>query len=88
MILSGALRGAGDTRVPLLITFAGYVLVRIPGAYWLAWPELELPLIGVVLPAVGWGAAGAWIAMVTDTYVRAALVLWRFTHGGWTKVEV
>jgi putative MATE family efflux protein len=88
MILSGALRGAGDTRVPLLVTFAGYLLVRIPGAYLLAWSEIPLPLFDIALAGWGWGATGAWIAMVIDTFVRAALVLWRFTHGGWTRVEV
>jgi putative MATE family efflux protein len=88
MILSGALRGAGDTRVPLLITFAGYLLLRIPAAYLLAWDEIPLPLVDITLHGAGWGAAGAWIAMVVDIYLRASLVLWRFTHGGWTRVKV
>ena len=88
MILTGALRGAGDTRWPLVITFVGYLLVRLPAAYFLAWDAVAIPLTSVTLPALGLGIHGAWVAMVIDTFVRAALVLLRFTHGGWTRVRV
>lgn len=88
MILTGALRGAGDTRVPLLITFVGYLLIRIPGAYFLAWESVPLPLTDIVLPGANLGVAGAWIAMVADTVVRSLLVLARFRQGGWMRVRV
>ena len=88
MILTGGLRGAGDTRWPLAITFAGYLMVRIPGAYFLAWSEIPLPLSSVSIPALGLGVHGAWIAMVLDTFVRATLVFARYTHGGWTRVRI
>lgn len=88
MILTGALRGAGDTRWPLLFTFVGYLLVRIPGAYLLAWTEVPLPLVDATLPGLGWGAKGAWCAMVADTFLRSALVLGRFWQGGWMRVQV
>ena len=32
MVLTGALRGAGDTRWPLAITLVGYLGIRLPGA--------------------------------------------------------
>ena len=75
MILGGALRGAGDTRVPMLLNLIGYLGVRLPGAYLLAhtW---------------GLGVEGAWIAMVVDIYVRCGLILWRFLHGGWKRIKV
>ncbi len=38
MVLAGALRGAGDTRWPLLITLIGFLGVRIP-ARWLSRPD-------------------------------------------------
>ena len=88
MILTGGLRGAGDTRWPLAITFAGYLLVRIPGAYFFAWGEIPIPGTSVVIPAWGWGVHGAWIVMVADTLLRAALVFARYLHGGWTRVNV
>jgi Na+-driven multidrug efflux pump len=32
--------------------------------------------------------AGAWYAMVADMLLRCALVVFRFLHGGWKRVEV
>ena len=86
-VLSAALRGAGDTRMPLVITFVGLVGVRIPLAMWLAWTEVPLPG-GLVLAGMGLGVAGAWLAMVLDVSLRAVLVLARFFGGAWRHVRV
>ena len=75
MILAGALRGAGDTRWPLLFTLIGLLGIRIPLAYWLASGEM-------------FGIEGAWYAMVADVWVRCLLIGYRFLHGGWKMVEV
>ncbi len=75
MVLTGALRGAGDTRWPLAFSLVGMLAVRIPLAYWLT-------------QTLDWGVAGAWYAMAADIYVRCALVVGRFFHGGWKRVEV
>jgi Na+-driven multidrug efflux pump len=88
MILTGGLRGAGDTAWPLAITFIGYLGVRLPGACFLAWDEIPLPFTDLALPGLGWGVAGAWIAMVADVVVRSVLVAIRFWRGGWKKVRV
>ncbi len=88
MILTGALRGAGDTRWPLLFTFIGFLLVRIPLAYLLAWDQVTLPGTGIVLPGMGLGVVGAWFAMLADVCLRSVLVGWRFAHGGWQHIDV
>ncbi len=75
MILAGALRGAGDTRWPLLFTLIGLLGVRIPFAYWLAAESM-------------FGIEGAWYAMVADVWVRCLLIGYRFVHGGWKMIEV
>ncbi len=75
IVYIGALRGAGDTRVPILITFAGMAFVRIPGALF----------GGFVLQ---WGLLGAWLGMFADLTVRAALIIWRFRSGRWEKIKV
>lgn len=87
MILTGALRGAGDTVWPLAFSLIGFLGVRIPLAYWLAFPELYLPGSG---PIAGWnlGVLGAWYAMAADLAVRGALVAARFAHGGWKQTKV
>ena len=53
MVLSGALRGAGDTRGPLLVTFIGIWLVRLPLGFF---------LVGMT----SLGLIGAWITMIVD----------------------
>lgn len=84
MILSGALRGAGDTRLTLLITFAGLLLVRIPLAYWWATDAG----LGPWAQGLGWGVQGAWYAMLVDIALRGSLTLTRFVHGGWKELDV
>ena len=75
IILTQALRGAGDTRVPVLFTWVGFVGVRLPLAYGLT----------VVLDH---GLLGAWLAMFIDIYVRGAFFLWRFAGGKWKTARV
>jgi putative MATE family efflux protein len=76
MIFTAALRGAGDTRVPVLFTWIGLGAVRIPLAYLLTQPALGLDLLG------------AWLAMTADLYVRGAFFLWRFASGKWQFARV
>jgi multidrug resistance protein, MATE family len=73
MVLSGALRGAGDTRTTLAITAGGLWLVRLPLAL------LLVPRFGLM---------GAWIAMGADLNVRGALAWLRFRGDRWTKIKV
>ena len=87
-ILTGALRGAGDTRFPLLITFVGLLGIRIPVACWLAWPVIHIPGTAISITGVDWGIHGAWWAMVADVVIRAVLIASRFWHGGWKRIEV
>ncbi|HTU25927.1 MAG TPA: MATE family efflux transporter [Pirellulales bacterium] len=75
MVLTGALRGAGDTRWPLVFTLIGFLGVRFPVAWLLSF-------------AWGWGIDGAWYAIMADLTVRAALFCGRFAHGGWQRVKV
>lgn len=79
-VLSGSLRGAGDTRGPMVIVFLGYLLVRIPLTYWFTFP----PETG----GLGWGLLGAWIAMFLDLHARALLVAAWFWRGAWQEIRV
>ena len=74
-VLTGALRGAGDTRWPLVFTFIGFLIVR-------------LPMTWLVTQRWDWGIEGAWYAMAADIIVRCALITARFLTGGWKRVEV
>ena len=88
MVLTGALRGAGDTRWPLLFTFIGFIGIRIPLAYVLAWDAIPLPFVAWTISGFGLGVIGAWYAMITDIIVRSVLVAIRFWQGGWQEVAV
>lgn len=79
-VLSGALRGAGDTRWPWAFVLVGYLAVRLPLTYRLSTPA--------ELGGLGWGLYGAWVAMFVDLHVRAALVGARFLQGGWRSARV
>jgi putative MATE family efflux protein len=74
MVLSGALRGAGDTRWPLAITASGFWGVRLPLAFILA----QTPL----------GLLGAWTGMAIDLALRGIATTLRFRCGGWTSIQV
>ena len=87
MILIGALRGAGDTGWPLAITFVGFLGVRIPLAYFLAWKTVEFGSWGSI-EGYDLGVIGAWYAMVADLVLRSFLIGGRFWHGGWRYVKV
>ena len=75
MVLIGALRGAGDTRWPLVFTFVGFLGIRIPLTY-------------LAIDVFEWGVVGAWYAMLVDLVARCLMVLYRFYHGGWKNINV
>lgn len=60
IVLSGVLRGLGNTRFPFVVVLMGMWCVRLP---------LALLLIG----RIPTGLAGAWLAMVADLIVRGVL---------------
>lgn len=73
-VLSGALRGAGDTKRTLKINLTSLWLVRIIPAFLLAYYFESVLLI--------------YLAMISDTFVKA-FFLWRaFDKGEWKKIKV
>jgi putative MATE family efflux protein len=85
IILTAALRAAGDTRVPVLISWVGFLGVRLPLAVWFTG---KTPFDGWEIGGPQWGLHGAWVAMVTDLYVRGLLFVWRFVSGKWKTIRV
>jgi putative MATE family efflux protein len=87
IVFTAALRGAGDTRVPVLFTWFGFLVVRLPLTYWLALPAIDLGPLGTVA-AADYGLLGAWWAMFADLMVRGAFFLARFAGGKWKVMRV
>jgi putative MATE family efflux protein len=73
--LGGALRGAGDTRYPLMVSLVNWFVVRLPLAYAFAF-------------VFGLGLTGIWLGVTIDYFVRAALLALRFRSGAWARVRV
>jgi len=70
MAIGGVLRGAGDTRFPLLATFAGLFTRIIVGLVVI---YLELPLVWL------------YGSMIADYFVKMVLMIHRFPRKQWLK---
>lgn len=61
-VATGALRGVGDTRTPMLMNLAGHWAIGLPVAYWLCFVR-------------GWGIEGLWTGLALGLIlIGAALV--------------
>jgi MATE family multidrug resistance protein len=75
MIFPGNLRGAGDTRFPMVVTGASIWGIRVPAAILLSL-------------ALGIGLPGAWLGMASDLTVRGIVYFLRFRSGRWKLMKV
>lgn len=78
VVTTGALRGAGDTKTPMLANFVAYWFLGIPLGYFLCF-------------RLGWGALGIWIGLCTGLMIigSALLIVWHskaFSAGGIRRV--
>lgn len=66
VVTTGALRGAGDTKTPMLANFIAYWFIGIPLGCFLCF-------------RLGWGAVGIWIGLCTGLMIIGAALLtaWR-----------
>jgi putative MATE family efflux protein len=69
MAIGGSLRGAGDTRFPLLSTFSGLIVMRC---------GLSAIFVFAGLPVI-W----VYASMIGDYILKASLLIWRFRSGRW-----
>ncbi len=74
-IVTGGLRGAGDTRFPAVVTAVTVLGVR---------SLLAMLLINVFRL----GLWGAWIALVADQLMRTLLVSVRYHNGRWKRLAI
>lgn len=74
-VMSGALRGAGDTRFPMISTSLGTWVVRIP-------------LTHILITFMSAGLVGAWLAMAVDIAVRSVMAYAKFRSNSWRKIHL
>lgn len=82
-VLSGALRGAGDTKSPMYVTAISKLLFRIVPSYVFGFGLAVGPFV-----IEGMGVIAAWLAMTLETFTSAAMYWWIFKKGRWKYVKV
>lgn len=93
IVLRSALRGAGDAKVVMWITWITTYAIRLPLAYACS---------GVDIPVPRWLGGGVienpfhdspslwmlWVGLCSEIVFRAALFGWRYLQGGWLHKRV
>jgi len=75
LVYAGALRGAGDTFVVMIVNLASIICLRLAG-------------VVIVTLGLGYGLPAVWMVLAVELTLRGLFVLGRFVHGGWKHVEV
>ena len=94
IVFRQALRGVGDVRVVLLITWITTYLVRLPLTFLLSGADIPIPAWaggGIIEnpSPVAWGLWGVWLGLSAEiVVVRAPLFAIRFLRGDWAKARV
>ncbi|MHC1610689.1 MAG: MATE family efflux transporter [Candidatus Methanospirareceae archaeon] len=73
--LTGGMRGAGYTKVPMLINFVYLIMIRLSFSYTLGF-------------VFGWGLFGIWLGMTVEVFLRTITIYAVFLKGNWMRVEV
>ena len=74
-VITGILRGSGDTKFTAATSLISVSGVRPLVSYLLCYP-------------VGLGVIGAWIGMLIDQALRMGLNIWRFSKKKWLQIRV
>lgn len=75
VIITGCLRGAGDSKYVARTSFISIAIVRPILSWALCYP-------------VGLGVIGAWIGLLLDQTLRLLLNYLRFSTGKWTQIKL
>ena len=85
MVMIGGMQGAGDTVVPLWLTFAVMWCVRVPLAAFFA---LDPNHLFPGSPGMSMGADGCWLAMSATQLVQGIASMVLFKLGRWRTVKI
>ncbi len=93
------MRGAGDVKLVMALTWTATYAIRLPIAYILSGVDIPLPEIlggGIIenprllesMFGIEPGLTALWMGLCSEMVLRAILFAGRFFEGGWVKVKV
>jgi MATE family, multidrug efflux pump len=99
IVFRSAMRGAGDVKVVMALTWTATYALRLPIAYTLSGVDIPIPeLFGggiienpdLLKSAFGIepGLTALWIGLCSEMVLRGILFAARFFQGGWLKAKV
>jgi MATE family multidrug resistance protein len=65
-VITGTLRGIGDTRTPMIVNLVAHWLIGLPTGYLLCF-------------VVGWGVYGLWVGLSLGLIVTGVILFWVWT---------
>jgi MATE family multidrug resistance protein len=65
-VITGTLRGIGDTRTPMVVNLLAHWLVGLPISYTLCF-------------VLGWGVYGLWVGLSLGLIIVGVILLWVWT---------
>lgn len=73
-VSTGALRGSGETRIPIVVNILAYWLICLPLGYWLCFVR-------------GWGATGMWVGISSGLMIIGSVLVgaWGWKTRGWSS---
>ncbi len=86
MVIQGAFRGAGQTKVAMALSFLSRWVFRVPIAIVLAFGAVTVPGTAIVLdvgPSIG--VAGVWIAYASGAFASFVVAVFWFRLDRWTE---
>ena len=75
IVLSSAMRGAGDTRTVMIVSYVCTYALRLPAIWWVAFHT-------------DMGLRGIWLVSAVELVLRAAVLIWCFYRGRWARLSL
>jgi len=99
IVLRAAMRGAGDVKAVMALTWFATYGIRLPLAYLVSGVDIPIPewlgggmIMNPDLPSRWFGLEPGltmlWIALCSEMVLRAVLFSGRFFQGGWSRAKV
>jgi Na+-driven multidrug efflux pump len=75
LVITPALQGAGDTKLPMIYTFVGIWVFRVFGCY-------------LLVHRMGYGISAVIITVFLDLFLRGILLMLRFKKRRWQDIKI